>query len=84
MTDRVQKFIETLDKKTRLQLKTKLLALKKDPFSAKNVKALKGYGTNMFRLRMGKIRVIYYINKDQSAEILDIDYRGEIYKKRIH
>lgn len=79
MPDRITKFIKSLDKKTRSKLKQKLLALKRDPFSAKDVKKLKVSGNiNAYRLRMGKIRIIYrMVNRE--VEIIDIDYRGNIY-----
>jgi mRNA interferase RelE/StbE len=78
MPDKITKFIEALNKKTRRQLKEKLLALKQSPFNIKGVKKMQGWGENTYRLRMGKIRVIYRImNKD--IEIVDIDYRGNIY-----
>lgn len=78
MPDRITKFIRSLDDKTRKKLKKNLLALKKDPFKAKNVKKLKNYPENAYRFRMGKIRIIYQINQE-GVEIIDIDYRGNIY-----
>lgn len=79
MPDRITKFIKSLDKKTRSKLRQKLLALKKDPFSAKDVKKLKVSGDiNAYRLRMGKIRIIYKVVGGE-VEVIDIDYRGNIY-----
>lgn len=78
MPDKITKFINALNAKTRRQLREKLLALKQSPFSMKGVKKMQGWDENAYRLRMGKIRVIYrIINKD--IEIIDIDYRGNIY-----
>jgi len=35
---------------------------------------------NVFRLRSGKIRVLYYVDKtNNKIKILDIDVRGRIY-----
>ncbi len=79
MTNKIQKFFDSQDAKTREKLKSKLAELKKNPFSGKNVKRMAGYGKNVFRLRVGDIRVIYLVNRDSSIEILDIDYRGNIY-----
>lgn len=77
MPDRIIKFIESLNEKMRRQLKAKLTALKKSPYTTKGVKKMKG-GENIYRLRMGKIRIIYQI-LNHDIEILDIDYRGNIY-----
>lgn len=79
MTNKIQKFFDSQDAKTREKLKSKLAELKKNPFSGKNVKRMAGYGKNVFRLRVGDIRVIYLVNRDSSIEILDINYRGNIY-----
>lgn len=78
MPDKITKFIEALNEKIRRQLKAKLLGLKQSPFNAKGVKKLQGWGENAYRLRMGKIRIIYRITAND-IEIIDIDYRGNIY-----
>ena len=77
MTDRIDKFIKSLDKKTRQRLLEKILEIKKSPSIASNVKVLKGF-KNVYRLRMGKIRVIYRVLGGK-IKIIDIDYRGNIY-----
>ena len=78
MADKITKFIEGLDKKTKKQLKEKLVLLKISPYEMKGVKKLHGWGENCYRLRMGKIRIIYQIQKND-IKIIDIDYRGNIY-----
>lgn len=67
MTDKITKFIDSLDSKTRRRLKEKLFFLKANPYKMLNVKRLDSWGENVYRLRVGKIRII------------DIDYRGNIY-----
>ncbi|MEK7171547.1 MAG: type II toxin-antitoxin system RelE/ParE family toxin [Patescibacteria group bacterium] len=79
MPDKITKFIESLDKKIKAKLKAKLLLLKQNPFDMKDVKKLHGVGENMYRLKIGKIRVIYKVNGNGGVEIIDIDYRGNIY-----
>ncbi|MBI4994907.1 type II toxin-antitoxin system RelE/ParE family toxin [Candidatus Peregrinibacteria bacterium] len=79
MPDKITKFIESLDKKTKAKLKEKLIALKQNPFGMKGVKKIQGVDENMYRLRIGKIRVIYRVHDDKLVEIIDIDYRGNIY-----
>lgn len=78
MPDKVTKFINSLDEKTRKRLKAKLFALKNNPTTGKDIKKLKGWGKDTYRLRMGKIRIIYRLY-DGKIEIVDIDYRGNIY-----
>lgn len=78
MTDKIEKFTKSLDEKTKKRLKQKLQAIKKDPYNQKDVKKLQGLGKDIFRFRMGKIRIIYQII-GQEVIILDIDYRGNIY-----
>lgn len=78
MPDKVTKFIQSLSAKTRKQLKERLVSLKKSPFSARGVKKLHSSEGNIYRLRMGKILVVYRINNAE-IEIIDIDYRGNVY-----
>ncbi|PIZ76249.1 type II toxin-antitoxin system RelE/ParE family toxin [Candidatus Peregrinibacteria bacterium CG_4_10_14_0_2_um_filter_38_24] len=78
MPDKITKFIKALDEKTRSRLKEKLLEVKKNPFSSGDIKKLQGTSENLYRLRLGKIRVVYKILKSD-IEIVDIDYRGNIY-----
>lgn len=77
MPDKITKFINSLNEKIRKQLKTKLEDLKKSPFTMKGVKKMEGTD-GIYRLRMGKIRIVYKIAKN-GIEIIDIDYRGNIY-----
>lgn len=77
MPDKISKFIASLNEKMRNQLKKKLELLRSSPFKVKGVKKMEGL-ENTYRLRMGKIRVIYRIIQGQ-IEIADIDYRGNIY-----
>lgn len=78
MPDNITKFIESLDEKTRSLLKKKLCELQENSYKMAGVKKMKGM-ENAYRLKIGKIRIIYTIHKDNSSEIIDIDYRGNIY-----
>lgn len=78
MTDKTTKFIKSLDNKTKERLKEKLIALKRSPYLKKDIKKLRGAENDVYRLRMGKIRIIYKLVKSD-IEIIDIDYRGNIY-----
>jgi len=45
-----------------------------------NTKTLKGH-KQIFRTRIGKLRLIYYINhKEKVVRVLGIDTRGKVYK----
>jgi mRNA interferase RelE/StbE len=67
------------EKKTRERLKNRLEDLKLNPFKSSNdIKKLKGFKEDFYRLRMGKIRIIFKTNNEK-IEIIDIDYRGNIY-----
>ena len=78
MSDKIQKFIDSLEETFRTLLKKKLAELREDPYRVKGVIKMKG-GADMYRLRIGKVRVVYIITKDKTIEVIDIDYRGNIY-----
>lgn len=78
MSDKVAKFIASLDDKVRSNLKKKLLALRTNPYGVTGVKKLSGVD-HTYRLRVGKIRIIYRLDSQNAAEIIDIDYRGSVY-----
>lgn len=78
MPDRITKFINSLDAKLRKRLKERLLELKSSPFAMHDVKKMQGVHGDVYRLRFGEIRIIYRVVTG-IVEILDIDYRGNIY-----
>lgn len=78
MTDKIDKFIKSLNPKFRLKLKQRLIKLKSDPFKGEDIKKLKGFKEKIYRLRIGKVRIIYKVVQKR-IEIIDIDYRGNIY-----
>ena len=78
MVDKVEKFFASLDEKAKERIRKKLLQVKKSPFSASGVKKMKNWGNDVYRVRIGRIRVIYKLLEDD-IEIVDIDYRGNIY-----
>ncbi len=78
MTDKIDKFLNSLDEKKHQRLKTRLIRIKKDPHGIAGAKKLRGFGSHVYRVRMGKIRVIYQVLADE-VQIIDIDYRGNIY-----
>ena len=71
-----QKFLDKQDKKQRLRL---YKAIYKLPYGS-DIKHL--LGTNIYRLRVGDYRVLYEINNGICLiTIINIDNRGQIYKK---
>lgn len=79
MTDKIKKFLAALDPKTKTRLDEKIELARKSPFVGKNIKKMSGYGKNVYRLRVGGIRIIYIVLEDRSLQIVDVDYRGNIY-----
>ncbi|MEZ4087487.1 MAG: type II toxin-antitoxin system RelE/ParE family toxin [Candidatus Gracilibacteria bacterium] len=79
MPDKITKFVNALDAKTRKRLKERLKSLRENPLArSQDVKKLKGWGKSTYRLRMGDIRIIYRLN-DGKVAIIDIDFRGNVY-----
>lgn len=79
MPDKITKFVNALDTKTRKRLKERLKRLRENPLArSQDVKKLKGWGKSTYRLRMGDIRIIYRLN-DGKVVIMDIDFRGSVY-----
>ena len=79
MPDKITKFIASLDSRMRKRLALRLKELKTSPYeNVGDIKKLKGTAKNVYRLRLEKIRIIYLI-AGRDIEIVDIDYRGNIY-----
>ena len=81
------KFLEKQNEKTkeRIRLKLKGLTLTIEsgiiPFRDMNIKRLHGEWKDFMKLRIGRIRVIFRIDKQKDEiYIYEIDYRGGIYK----
>ena len=46
-----------------------------------NLKKLEGKWTGYYRLRKGKIRIIFYINKSEKVLYVErVDFRGNVYR----
>ena len=78
MTDKIEKFIKKLDSQTKERLFKKIEEILKDTFSQRKLKKLKG-SEDLFRIRIGDIRIIIKISKDKLPEIVNIDYRKDVY-----
>jgi mRNA interferase RelE/StbE len=76
----VKKFIEKQDKKTKQRFKEVFEKLTKNPYGD-GIDTKKMSGSNSFRLRIGKYRFLYFIDKDELVIIIEKgDSRGDIYK----
>lgn len=54
--------------------------MKNNPFYGRNIKRLKGDLEGKFRLRVGKYRVVYRVEKVEKIIIIeDIGRRGKVY-----
>jgi len=69
-------YIKALDKKTKTRI---VKAIDKLPDNGDIVKMQGKKLKNIFRLRVGKYRIIFNIEEEQ-IKILDVDSRGDIYK----
>ena len=83
------KFLNNLSPKEQLKIKQKLKFLvdginnnENIPFQELDIKSLTGDWKGYLRLRIGKIRVIFKLNRiENELFVYEIDYRGNIYKK---
>ncbi len=79
----VTKFLKKCPERQRQTLKEKLEQLKQDPLNtALDIKSLQGYD-NLYRLRVGQVRLIYQLENDELIIfIIKAGNRGDIYKAR--
>jgi mRNA interferase RelE/StbE len=76
------KFISGQDKSTKRRIKSGVEGLLNTPAKG-DIRPMKKYKDGRLRLRIGKLRVIYRHDLDNSKKVLyiiDIDNRGDIYK----
>ncbi|BAS59441.1 hypothetical protein NIES2135_10320 [Leptolyngbya boryana NIES-2135] len=82
------KFLEKLSAKETEKLQDRLAHLLQSieaegiiPFNELDIKSLKGDWKGFFRMRAGKVRVIFTIDTEaDELQVYDIDFRGNIYK----
>ena len=79
-----QKAIESYDRPTKQRIKAGIEGLTQKP-PVGDIKQMQGYTDGRHRLRVGKYRIVYRYDLDGTMEILlimDVDSRGDIYKRR--
>ncbi len=82
------KSLKTLDKETTEKIRQKLKILVTSienqsiiPFNELDIKKMKGNWEGFYRLRIGKIRVIFTVDLiSGNVEIYTIGFRGDVYK----
>jgi mRNA interferase RelE/StbE len=82
------KFLEKLSPKETEKLQDKLVLLLQSletegviPFNELDIKSLKGDWKGFFRMRVGKVRIVFTIDPEATElRVYDIDFRGNIYK----
>jgi mRNA interferase RelE/StbE len=74
------KDLEGLDKNIRERIITELTSLSRFPLDSKrDIKKLKGIGKNIYRLRVGEFRIIYFLS-DMELVVLRIIDRKDLPK----
>ena len=79
---RAARFYQKADTVTAKRLNLAFTKLEKDPFSGYSVKKLSGELEGSFRLRVGNIRIIYSVDRENNIVYIEvIRFRGDVYKK---
>ncbi|MGM0653062.1 MAG: type II toxin-antitoxin system RelE family toxin [Bacillota bacterium] len=84
LTSSAARYYKKVDSRTKKSLNICFENLKVNPESHSNIKKLHGELKGLHRYRLGKIRIVYRIEKnDNVVVILAIAPRGSIYKGNI-
>ena len=81
----VEKFFRELPDKDKKRVERALMILKENPLAYKrlDIAKVEGY-KNIYRLRVGKIRIIYEVFWNERIILLHrAHFRGKIYKKKL-
>lgn len=74
--DKISKALKKFNKKEIIIIKSILLKIKAKSFIDLNIQKLKSK-ENIFRVRKGKIRIIYKINENNNIYLLTIERRSD-------
>ncbi len=74
--DLVRKFLDKLDARRRAGIADVLEKLEARDFSGLDIKKLKGK-QNLFRVRKGRIRILYSIGEDDVILVRSIEFRSD-------
>lgn len=79
--DEIAKFLRKLDKKMCERLIAVMTAIGDGKLTGLDIKPLQGR-KGWYRCRLGDIRIIFVKNANGNHLIIDVDFRGSIYKKK--
>ena len=81
----LEKITEKDKERIRQKIKTLVLSVEEHgivPFREMDIKKLSGEWSEFLRMRIGKTRVIFRINREKDELLVyEIDFRGDVYKK---
>ena len=78
--DRLQKFLRKVDGKQKSRVVQVLDSIHRNELQGLDIKPLKGH-PKQYRCRVGDIRIIFIKNSLSQNIVIDMDFRGNIYKK---
>ncbi|MDD5687237.1 MAG: type II toxin-antitoxin system RelE/ParE family toxin [Elusimicrobia bacterium] len=82
LSSQAKKYCEKVDKKTQDLLRDCFLHIEDNPFYHPGGRIKRIHGQNLYRFRIGNLRIIYEINElKKEVPIHLIGPRGDIYKK---
>lgn len=82
------KFLDKIDERDKERIRLKIKGMVKEiemtgtiPFAKLNIKKLEGEWKGFFRMRSGKMRIIFNLDrKTDEMNIYEIDFRGNVYR----
>ena len=74
--NRIEKFIHNLAPKERWLIQETITRLGHRDLTGLDIKKLKGF-SDLFRVRLGRIRIIFQMNAEISPRVLDISNRND-------
>ncbi len=80
MVDKIKKFLKKLSPDLKNRIKSVLHDIQSGNIGHLDIQKLQG-SQGLYRVRISSIRIVYRVSPDhQHYDILDIEYRGTIYK----
>ena len=81
ISNEAKKLLKRLDKPTIIRIINAIESICSSPTNHPNVKKMKGYDGDIYRLRVGNFRILYEIINDRLIIfIFRIGSRGDVYK----
>ncbi len=81
----LDKITEKDKERIRQKIKALVLSIEEQgiiPFREMDIKKLSGEWSEFFRMRIGRIRAIFRIDREKDEILVyEIDFRGDVYKK---